>query len=147
MLPGPTDDEILGRLRAAPEPAWEALWTAAAEVAALEEPARWVGGQTVDGVMNLPYPVYDPAVHRLTSALLGVSGGAIVFGWMDWDGLARYRDPAAVAAGPVVDAARLATAIVRSERFGDGNLEGAIRSGLLAAIVERLRRWHDEGRA
>jgi hypothetical protein len=145
MIEGPADDEIVVRLRAAPDPAWDDLWAAADAVAALEDPARWEGGQIVDGVMHVPYPIYDPAVHRLTGALLGVTGGPVVFSWMDWDGLQRYRKAAALADAPVADAARLATAIVRSERFGDGNLEGAVQSGLLAAIVERFRRWRETG--
>jgi hypothetical protein len=142
----PTDDEILDRLRAATDADWTALWAAVDEVAALSAPAQWFGGETRDGVIQMPYPEYDPAVFRLTGALTAITGGMVVFGWMDWDGVARYRDPAAIADAPIADIPRLVTAIVRSERFGDGSLEGAIRSGLLGAIVARLRRWHDEGR-
>lgn len=36
------------------------------------------------------------------------------------------------------DAVRLLTAVVRSERFGDGNLDGALRDGTLQAAVRRV---------
>jgi hypothetical protein len=46
---------------------------------------------------------------------------------MNWKGVLRYRDyPAALATAPVGDAVRLLTAIQRAERFGDGNIEGAL---------------------
>lgn len=141
-LPGGlTDDEIVTRLRAATETQWLAVWDAADEAAALDAPARWEGGETVDGVLQLAYPVYDPAVHRLTGALGALTGGIVVFPWPAWGGLARYRTPDAIATAPIADIPRLVTAIVRSERFSDGSLEGAIEAGLLAAIVERLRAW------
>jgi hypothetical protein len=137
----PTDDEIVARLRAASDAQWQAVWDAAGAVADLDAPAHWEGGETVDGVLHLAYPVYDPAVHRLTRALGALSGGLVVFSWPDWEGLARYRTPEAIATAPIADIPRLITAIVRSERFSDGSLEGAIEAGLLAAIVERLRTW------
>ena len=52
------------------------------------------------------------------------------FDWMNWEGVLRYREnPAALATAPVGDAVRLLTAIQRAERFGDGNIEGALESG------------------
>ena len=80
------------------------------------------------------------------AALAKVTGGIVVFGWMDWEGVARYRTPDAVHDAPIADMPRLVTAIVRSERFSEGSIEGAVQSGLVAAIVERLRGWHEGGR-
>ena len=141
--PDQTDAEIVERLLDAPPESWDALWRAADDVAQLREPARWEGGQTVDGVTHMPYPVYEPAVDRLLAALGSVTGGIVVFGWMDWDGVARYRTPDAVRDAPIADIPRLITAIIRSERFSEGSIEGAVTSGLVAAIVERLRRWRE----
>jgi O-acetyl-ADP-ribose deacetylase len=142
----PTDADIVARLRAAAPDAWDELWRAADEVARLDEPARWDGGRTVDGVTQLPYPVYEPAVDRLMAALMATTGGIVVFGWMDWDGVARYRTPDAVRDAPIAEMPRLVTAIVRSERFSEGSIEGAVTSGLVAAIVRRLRCWYDQER-
>jgi len=144
--PDPTDAEIVERLRDATPETWDALWRAADEVEHLAAPARWDGGQTVGGVTHVPYPVYEPAVDRLMAALAKVTGGIVVFGWMDWEGIARYRTPDAVHDAPIADMPRLVTAIVRSERFSEGSIEGAVQSGLVAAIVERLRGWHEHGR-
>jgi hypothetical protein len=38
------------------------------------------------------------------------------------------------------------TSILRSERFSDGSIEGALESGLLQTAVARLRRWYEEER-
>jgi len=141
--PDPTDDDIVERLRGAAPETWDALWRAAADVEGLEESARWEGGQTTDGVTQMPYPVYEPAVDRLMAALGMITGGIVVFGWMDWDGVARYRTPDAIRDAPITDIPRLVTAIIRSERFSEGSIEGALESGLVTAIVERFRRWHD----
>lgn len=47
---------------------------------------------------------------------------------------------------PVADAVLLLTAFQRAERFGDGNIEGAITSGLIQAALARVRRRHDAER-
>jgi hypothetical protein len=142
----PTDAQIVARLQATSPDTWDELRRAADDVARLTAPARWEGGQTVDGVTRMPYPVYEPAVDRLMAALAAISGGIVVFGWMDWDGVGRYRTADAVREAPIADVPRLVTAIIRSERFSEGSIEGAVESGLVGAIVERLRRWLDSGR-
>ena len=146
MADDPTDDEILARLQSTAPEAWDELWRAAEDVAHVAAPARWEGGQIVDGVTHMPYPVYEPAVDRLMAALAASTGGIIVFRWMDWDGIGRYRTPDTVRDAPIADVPRLVTAIIRSERFSDGSIEGAVESGLVTAIVDRLRRWLDSGR-
>ena len=97
----------------------------------------------VDGVEkpveHVPYPVYMLEVDRLRAAI-GGCGLIVPFDWMAWDGLQRYHVSGDLTDAPVADVVRLLVAIVRSERFGDGNLEGALKSGLLQAAVTRLRR-------
>ncbi len=66
---------------------------------------------------------------------------------MNWEGLGRYTaDPAALATAPVTDAVRTLTAIQRAERFGHGNIEGALKSGLMQTALARLRRWDENKR-
>lgn len=60
------------------------------------------------------------------------------FNWPSWDGVERYRCGAGLAGAPVAEAARLAAAYIRSERFCDGAIDGGIRDGTFAAILERL---------
>ena len=91
----------------------------------------------------MPYPVYTPEVERFRTAI----GGCVLivpFDWMGWDGLQRYHEPADLSEAPVADVVRLLVAIIRSERFGDGNLEeAALQRGLLQAAVSRLHTSHD----
>ena len=146
----PADEQVEAPLRAAPEEAWRELARALAAVEAEPRHATWHGGEqvvaVVDGVeraaTQLPYPVYTEAVERFRRALTGV-GAFVVFGWMQWDGLDRYRRADDLAGAPAADAVRLVTAILRSERFGDGSIEAALDSGLLTAAARRLLAWHD----
>jgi hypothetical protein len=70
----------------------------------------------------------------------------VPFAWPDWPDLPRYRDPAELGSAPAADAVRVITAVVRGERFVDGNVDAALRSGVLQAALARLRRWQSEGR-
>ena len=108
---------------------WAEIWSAHEAVAAEADHVQWD---------SLGYPIYSPAVERLRTAL-----GALVipFGWMDWDGVARYRGGRGMGTAPVADAARMITAVLRSERFTDGSIDGALRDGTLPAAIERLRAW------
>jgi hypothetical protein len=70
----------------------------------------------------------------------GESGWSRPFDWMAWLKTPRgeeLREPAAVATAAPEELANLLTAIVRSERFSEGSLEGAHESGLLLAIARR----------
>lgn len=138
----PSDAEVEAVLRAAPPERWHALAEAVAAVEAEDVHATWAGGETVDGATQMPYPVYSQAVERLLSALGGV-GAVVVFAWPRWDGLDRYADAAALRDAPAADAARLVTAIVRGERFGDGTIANAVDNGRLTAAARRLLEWYE----
>jgi Family of unknown function (DUF6508) len=92
----------------------------------------------------MPYPEYARSVERVRERL-GALGLIVPFDWMNWDGVLLYQEnPAALTTAPVGDAVRLLTAVHRAERFGDGNIEGALQSGLMQAALARLRRWYDQ---
>lgn len=130
----PTDAGIEAHLLSVSPQAWAAIWSAADDVAAEPVHLTWEGG----GQM-LPYPVYSPAVQRLRTALGAL---VVVFSWPGWTGVHRYRGGSGMAEAPVADAVRMVTAVLRSERFTDGSIDGALRDGTLSAAVERLRAWH-----
>ena len=132
------DGPFLAAIAAVTEAQWAELWAALDALAGETVFAEWAGGQTVDGVTHVPYPEYTPAVERLRAAI-GGAGLIVPYDWMQWDGIERYREPAALADASEADAVRLITAIVRSERFSDGSIEGALERGLLQAALERLR--------
>ncbi len=70
------------------------------------------------------------------------------FDWMTWlqtpHGVALSSAPAAIAGASSTDLARLVTAIVRGDRFVEGNLAGAIESGVVTAICRRAVALLDE---
>jgi hypothetical protein len=62
--------------------------------------------------------------------------------WME------HRPPALDPEGKVsvADAVRLATTIIRSERFGDGNIGAAVDQGTLQAAIAALAGWYRDRR-
>lgn len=145
----PDDQPFVDSLRSITPDAWEELWQAVDAVAAQTDYATWEGGETREGrdgrpVTTMPYPAYHPSVDRLRSAI-GSADLMVPFEWPDWADLPHYRDdPTRLADAPVADAVRMITAILRSERFTDGSIEGALESGLLLAALARVRTWAAE---
>jgi hypothetical protein len=102
---------------------------------------RWAGGDPLpDGSITMPW--YE--LGERGEALIGAIGGGDwirPFDWMTWldstDGRALAEDPSRMARAAPEDLSHILTAIVRSERFGDGNIAGAVDSGLMLRIVRR----------
>jgi len=91
-----------------------------------------------DGVMVLGW--FEPSPEA--QAFLGDLGGWITpFDWPAWaespEGRALLGHPDAVDSASADDLGKLLTVYVRGERFGDGTLEAAFKSGMLTAIVRR----------
>ena len=146
----PSDAQIEELLRAVPAERWQELWAAFDAIDRNGAHTRWEGGQQtgtvlVDGVekpvYQMPYAAYSDELERLVRAISG-AGLVVPCPWPDWDGIERYRDGRGLEDAPVADTVRLLTAIVRSERFTEGSIGGALDSGVLPAALERLRRWH-----
>ena len=102
----------------------------------------WCQPSSPEGVLVFPYPVYSDAAEEIQRLLYELHV-IVSFDWPAWDVPARYPRGEGMASAPVADAARLATVIVRGERFCDGNLAVAISDGTLNAILARLRRWFE----
>ena len=127
-------------------PGVEALRALAAWEPRLADPTFSMGSWTPsrtreDGVIVVGYftPSEDAEAFLRD---LGRVGLVRPFDWTAWLATPRgaeLRDPAAVAGASPEELANLLTAIVRSERFSEGSLEGAFESGLLAAIARRAR--------
>jgi hypothetical protein len=145
----PRDADLVAHLKSVAPEHWDEIWQALADVLAEDVHLDWEGGgqvdvRVIDGeerpVFQMPYPVYSPAVDRLRTAL-GVL--VVPFAWPQWDGVQRYRAGRGMADAPVADAVRMITAVLRSERFTDGSIAGAIDDDTLPAAVRRLRSWYD----
>jgi hypothetical protein len=104
---------------------------------------RWVTPpRREDGVIQLGWYDLSEAGQRFVSEMYEL-GWVYSFDWMQWLGSPEGRllssGPEPVASASADDLARLLTAILRGERFADGNVEGAFESGILLAIARRAR--------
>lgn len=146
-MTAPTDAEITARLAAGPSRRWEELFALAGRLGPAERHVRWQPPRDRgDGVVQVGYPVYDETVQAVR-ALLAELGAVVVFDWAAWDGARRYPGGEGLAEAPVAEAARLATTIIRGERFCDGTIAGALADGTLPAILRRLHAWYVRERA
>jgi hypothetical protein len=103
---------------------------------------RWRGGEAdAEGVIHMPWFEYDERIAGWPGGCEGRSLIVMGFDWMTWlgtpEGQALSADPAAIERASSADLARLVTAIVRGDRFSEGNLAGAIERGFVAAICHR----------
>jgi len=147
----PTDAEIEDLLRHASDERWAALSAALDEVEQEAEHTTWGGGQqvgttVVDGVegpvIEMPYAIYSDATERLLHSLHDL-GVLVPFNWPGWEGIEKYRGGTGLNTAPVADAVRLATAIIRADRFSEGTIGATLDDGTLLAALRRLRQWHD----
>ena len=99
----------------------------------------WVRSRTRDdGVIVMGW--YEPGPEAL--AFLADAGAlSRRFDWRSWAdgaaGEALLGHPDEVASASAEDLRSLLTTYIRGERFGDGTLEAAFRSGMLTAIIRR----------
>jgi hypothetical protein len=150
----PSDADIEELLRRAPSERWASLGSAVDALEEEPEHMTWGGGEQVDTtvvdgverpVIQMPYAIYSEATERMLAAL-GNLGVIVPFNWPQWEGVKKYRGGTALDTAPVADAVRMATAIIRSERFSEGGIGATLADGTLFAVLRRLRRWHDEER-
>jgi hypothetical protein len=129
----PDDTTLIAALNTDRTDAWR-------ELARLDQEIRDRPHADDDCVWSTQYPQYGARVEAACRLLAEVGAVTPLYHWN------KRRPPALDDNGAVspADAIRLATAIVRSERFGYGSIEGAMSSGLLQAVVAALATWHQE---
>ncbi len=122
----------------------ERLRPLAALAPILESPdadfGRWEVPPPVGGVHSLGYYVFGPTAAVFRAAVAQGDWIIVGFDWMSWmqtEGRTLRDDPGTLAVATPEQLARLLTAIVRSDRFVEGSIEGAFESGLLARIARR----------
>ncbi|WP_049570853.1 DUF6508 domain-containing protein [Streptomyces sp. SBT349] len=138
----PDDATLLAQLETSPD-AWGRLLNAADAFAAsphAEHDVSWSrpepGGA---GSVSLPYPLYGERVELARRALAEVRAVTPAYHWT------RHRAPTVPADGSPLspaDAVRLATALVRGERFGDGTIAAALERGAFQAALASLATWY-----
>lgn len=121
------------------------LRTLADLVPILEAPGadfgRWETPPPRDGVHSLGWFEFGPTAEIWRTAVGRGEWVISGFDWRTWlateEGRSLRENPDAPATATVDQLARLLTAIVRSDRFVEGSIEGAFASGLLARIARR----------
>ena len=101
---------------------------------------HWAGSETLpDGSITMPYYDFSDRALELIAAMPVMHG----FAWRDWIGTEEAQtlltNHAQIAEASADQLVKLTTAIVRSDRFIEGEIAGAFESGLLAAIVRRAK--------
>ena len=140
----PDDAALLAELRVAAshDDAWGRLAAVADEFAArphAEDDMRWEQGTSrADGVVTVGHPAYGERVQRACRALSEVGAVTPAYPWM------RHRPPTLPdddAHLAPADAVRLATTLIRGERFCDGTIGQAVEHGTLQAVIASLAAW------
>lgn len=97
---------------------------------------RWSGGPGPDGVIQWPYPDYDPVVQEFFRM-------AYKDCWTDFHyGIAEagsmLKDEALVQTADLDQVKTMLTWCVRGERFCDGHWAGVIQAGHIRRLLQRL---------
>lgn len=141
----PDDRTLLAQLRTGQshDDAWRRLGAVSDEFAGLphaDGDTCWVQStRGSDGIVTVGYPEYSARVQRACRALTEVGAATPAYPWM------RHRPPVLPDDGsppPPADAVRLATTIIRGERFCDGTIGQAVEHGTLQAVLTSLTTWH-----
>ncbi|MBR8641670.1 hypothetical protein KEF29_25935 [Streptomyces tuirus] len=138
----PADDQrLLDQLDRDDAEAWRGLGDAFDALTDEDRDVRWGGGQkSPSGAIHVPFPMYSQGVDRAVDALRRVGAVTPEHRWMD----NPVPTPSPEGTLRPADAVRAATAVVRGEKFCDGTIDKALKSGLLDAVVASLRAWYAE---
>ncbi|MBA3803749.1 MAG: DUF1643 domain-containing protein [Acidimicrobiia bacterium] len=134
------DDDIVALVRTVGPRGWAELDEIIEQLANEPRPYEWQGGdRTATGVIQMPWVLLDPAADR---AIRWLGEQQLVTHLADrttWYTPHRYPDAPSVDAASLADTVRLATSIVRGDRFSEGTIAAALDNGIFLAILRRLR--------
>jgi hypothetical protein len=140
-----TDAAIVALLQAITEDGWRELSVVIDRLATDPRPYEWCGGdRQANGTIQMPWVRYGDTVRAALEWLDRHHLVTQLADWTNWHRRDRFPDAASVDAAPVADAVRLATSIVRGNRFSEGAIAGTLDSGVLIAVLRRFRRWHGD---
>jgi len=92
-----------------------------------------------DGITSPGYPTYGERVRRACEALYSVGAVTPTYRWMSRPVQVMERDGNMLRPA---DAIRVATTIIRGERFCDGTIGQALEEGALQSVVTSLVAWY-----
>lgn len=118
----------------------------AAFVAEFEAPdfsfGEWAGGEMVgDNVRTMPYYDFSATAHRFFKACYDLGWVRRDINWVAWartpESQRLLYEPGVIEQASVEDLEYLLTMCIRADRFGEGSLAGAYKSGLLLRVLRR----------
>ncbi len=134
----PGDAALLDGLRRDRTDGWETLAAHVRDWQVQDDDYLWTEGRRLpDGGWQLGYPVYSGRVDSIRFALDSVGAVTPAYHWMTFAPPQLSREETCSPA----DAVRLATHLVRGERYGDGTIGSALLDGTLFAVAEALVGW------
>lgn len=127
------------RLRELTRQDWQLLKGALERVQTAESFGHWVPSvRLADASWQMPYAVLSSDVEELMRTW-GALGLYIPFEWPAWAaGRALARDPGELEVATPAEAAMLIVAVVRSNRFIEGELLESFENGLIQRAVRRV---------
>ena len=109
----------------------------------------WAPTTTTDGTTQMPHYMLGAEAEEFAFSAHEL-GWVMDFDWMAWaqsdEGRALLAGGDALVAATPDELVRVLTTVIRSERFGEGQLATAFESGLLTAVLRRVVALiHDSG--
>lgn len=102
----------------------------------------WSGGESRDGVVQMPYYQLSPEAGAFVAAAYAAHWVRPDIAWSDFaagpDYPAVRSEPARIASADAERLAQLLTTLIRGDRFSEGLLAGAFDDGTLPAIARRV---------
>jgi hypothetical protein len=109
------------------------------------------GEKTESGSIIMPYVVLSDVAEAFITTAYDRGWVLRGFHWVSWcesdAAQALCRDPSALARAEPMQLLYLTTALIRQDRFSEGALLGAFKSGLILSIVRRAAAIIEEERS
>jgi hypothetical protein len=109
------------------------------------------GEKTGSGALIMPYVVLGDIAEAFVASAYDRGWVLPGFHWVSWcesdAAQALCRDPSALARAEPMQLLYLTTALIRQDRFSEGALLGAFKSGLILGIVRRAAAVIEEERS
>ncbi len=138
----PIDEtDCSAKINALTQQEWQILLDLIPEIENTSQFGEWKGGTRADNSFVAPWCEASPIVGKFLEAVYGIP---IIVGF-DWMGWAEGRDILSSKdydfdSLDLVTKCKLITAIVRSDRFSEGELVSAFNSGLILRMLKSIER-------
>lgn len=137
MEGNPKDAELLKQLDTTNTEAWKQLENISKTLSTMDQDIKWSTPKQDGKYLLFSFPQYSSKVHQAVQLLTVIEAVTPLYHWM------KHGLPKSAELSPG-DAIRAATFLIRSERFGEGEIAFALESGLFDAILTTLIQWYQK---